>query len=480
MKHLWTLAIPCLGLISLAQAQTGSLFKDPEFQKRFMGSYGLLPDVEPPLNLEDEDQKQYFTEIREMLAADNMAGLKAKLLRDMDPTVSHASLQFMLANIFLGEGNDAAAVKWYQSAIKKFPSFLRAHKNLGLAYYQTGDTAKASEALSKSIELGDRAAQTSGLLGLCHVREENWQAAESALRHAIALEPDEKKWQRGLRDAYVGSEQWDAALGLVNQQLEEEPDNDRMWIIKGTALALLQRPDEATRAYETLRHMGKADAKVLESLGTLYMEQEKPNAALSAYLAAAKASKKLQGKSVLTTANVLFNYQHVDQAKRYVSQLKPRRGELTDAEQLELRTLEAKIARSEGNHSSAMTILKDIITQDNRNGDARIELAQLYEVQAKEAEEEIKRAEFYSRAKLLFEEAMKVEDSEAMAALRYGQMLVGKNDYAAAVPLLKRSYEKRQNDNVDQYIKRVERAARRQQAKEEELKKATAPKLPKA
>jgi thioredoxin-like negative regulator of GroEL len=210
----------------------------------------------------------------------------------------------------------------------------------------------------------------------------------------------------------------------------------------------------------------------MEILGAVYMDQEKSNAALSAYLGAAKASSKLKGSSVLRTANLLFGYQYIDQSKRYISQLRPRLNELTPDEQLKLKTLEAKIARSEGDNGAAMAALHDIILKDNRNGEARVELAQLYAILAGEAEEETKKAEHLARAKLYFDQAMQIEDSQAMAALRYGQMLVGQAEYIKAVPLLKKAYELRPRDEVDQYVKRVERAARRQQEKEDADRKA--------
>jgi TPR repeat protein len=220
--------------------------------------------------------------------------------------------------------------------------------------------------------------------------------------------------------------------------------------------------------------MGEAKPEILEILGAIYLDQEQPkgNAALTAYQAAAAGSKKLKGSSVLRTANLLFGAQFTPQAKQYMSGLQHRIGELTPQEQLDLRTLEAKIARVEGDDAKASTILQDIILKDNRNGEARIELAQFFERQAKVAEDESKKAEFYARASLYFDQALQIENSEAMAALRYGQMLVGKTEFVKAVPFLKKSFQLRPKEAVDQYIKRVERAARRQQAKEEELKKS--------
>jgi tetratricopeptide (TPR) repeat protein len=459
-------------LLSVASSQQpGSLFKDPDFQKRFMGSFGFLPEVEPTIDPESEEKKAYLLEIKDLLAADNMTGLKAKLQQDLDPQVSDAALQFMYANIWFQEGNNSEAEKWYTSAIRKFPSYLRAYKNLGLVHYQTGANAKAIESLSKAVELGDRSAQTIGLLGLCHLSQEDWMPAETALRQAMVLEPKRPQWRKALLQAFFGAEQYDAAHGMLTHMIDEKPDDTNLWLMKGRALMELKRSEEATMAFETLRHMGSAKPEILEILGAIYMDLEKPNAALSAYQAAAKGSKKLKGSSVLRTANLLFGYQYTDQAKSFVTALRPRVKELTDQEQLDLRTLEAKIARAEGDDSRASSILQDIILKDNRNGDARIELAQFFERQAKNTEDKMKKAEYFARATLYFEQAMQIETTEALAALRFGQMLVGKSDFVKAVPLLQKSYQLRPKDEVDQYIKRVQRAARRQEAKDAELKR---------
>lgn len=447
-----------------------TLFQDPEFGKRFMGSYGFLPDVEPPIDSQDKDEKAYFLAIKELLQANNMAALKAKLQRELNPDISHPALLFILGNVYFQEGNNSEAERWYQAAIRKFPSFLRAHKNLGLLHYQNGDNAQAVASLSEAVRLGDRSPQTAGLLGICHMNLENWLAADSALRQAMVLEPEKQEWKRALLRVFFDGGQFAAALSMVNTMLGEKPEDEKLWLMKGRALMELNRPEAASVAMETLRHMGEAGPEILETLGAVYMDQEKPNAALAAYSAAAAASKKLKGSSVLRTADLLFGYQYVEQAKRYVNEVRSRVNELSDQEQLELRTLEAKIARAEGDLGTAMTVLQDIVLQDNVNGEARIELAQLFAGQAKTEEREARKAEYFARAQLYFEQAMKIDDSEALAALRYGQMLVSKGDYIKAVPFLKRSYQLRPKDSVDQYIKRVERAAHRQEAREAELK----------
>ena len=48
-----------------------------------------------------------------------------------------------------------------------------------------------------------------------------------------------------------------------------------------------------------------------------------------------------------------------------------------------------------------------------------------------------------------------------MAAQRCGQMYANRADYVKAVPFLQKAFQLKPRDELDQYIKRVERAARR-------------------
>ena len=76
---------------------------------------------------------------------------------------------------------------------------------------------------------------------------------------------------------------------------------------------------------------------------------------------------------------------------------------------------------------------------------------------------------------MYFDQAMQIEGSAAMAAQRCGQMYANRADYVKAVPFLQKAFQLKPRDELDQYIKRVERAARRQEA-QAAADKASAPK----
>lgn len=459
-----------------ALVDASAIFSDPEFKARFMGSYGFLPDVEPQMDPNNNAERKLFQQVGALLEDQAMpAGSKITSLQQLVTPDSNAALQFILANLYYDQNQEELAEKWYLSAIDKFKSFRRAHKNLGLLRYQRGNPDKALESLLRAVELGEFSSQVFGLLGICHLNRAEYLAAETGFRQALLLEPEKKDWKRGLLSAFMGAERYAEVNALVDQLLPEDPVNEKYWLMKAAALKSLNRDEEAIKAFEMLRLLGKAEPGVLEILGNLYMDKQKPNAALIAYQDALKTSTQINGSAVLRTANLLFSYDFVEQADKYVNLLASRGSELTREEQMDLRTLEAKIARSRGEDDRAATILHDIVLKDNRNGEARIELAQYYASKMRNAEDEAKEREYYARSKLYFDQALLIEGSEAMAALRYGQMLVGRREFVQAVPLLQRSLRSEPRSDVEQYVRQVERLARRQEAQEAADKKAVSP-----
>ena len=123
--------------------------------------------------------------------------------------------------------------------------------------------------------------------------------------------------------------------------------------------------------------------------------------------------------------------------------------QLSDANDLTLLTLEAKIARAENDNETALTALKQIIERDALNGEALIELGNIYAAQGD-----------LPKAINRFEQAEKIEAFERKALIAHAQALVANTDYQAALPLLRRSLYMQPDNNLEDYVKRVERAAR--------------------
>ena len=67
-----------------------------------------------------------------------------------------AAISFNKGNLLFELGKDEAAVKEFLEAIETFPSFRRAHRNLGLALYRVGEQERALNSLIEAVRLGDQ------------------------------------------------------------------------------------------------------------------------------------------------------------------------------------------------------------------------------------------------------------------------------------------------------------------------------------
>ncbi|MGB0259243.1 MAG: tetratricopeptide repeat protein, partial [Coraliomargarita sp.] len=115
---------------------------------------------------------------------------------------------------------------------------------------------------------------------------------------------------------------------------------------------------------------------------------------------------------------------------------------------LELLTLTAKIARSEGDTDAAIATLIKIVEQDVLNGEAMIELANNYADKG-----------MLPEATTRYDEAKKIEAFERDALVAHAQTLVRNGNYVEAVPMIRDALKLKHDNNLQDYLTRVERAA---------------------
>ena len=112
----------------------------------------------------------------------------------------------------------------YEVAIKKFPSFLRAYKNLGFVKLSQGNYQQASVRFSKSISLGEGDGVTYVALGYCYYMQGQYVSAENAYRMAILLSPESKDALNGLVNCLNETDRFSEALALLDEILIKEPE----------------------------------------------------------------------------------------------------------------------------------------------------------------------------------------------------------------------------------------------------------------
>ncbi len=437
----------CIGPLHTLRAVSNpakDMWNDPAFVQSFTGSYGILAEYEPPIS---NDEKLILRSLMDAIKSNPQTAITT-LEQEIQPETS-AAFEFILANLYFQQGNLANAEKYYNKATRKFPNFRRAYKNLGLLQVQAGTYKPAVKTISKAIELGEVDGRCYGLLGYCYLTQELYYPAETAYRQAILMQPETLDWKLGLARCLMETQRYADAIALFDTLIKLQPNRADFWLLQGNAYIGKQEPMAAARNIEIVRRMGQAERATLTLLGDIYINNNAPSLALDAYLAALKVANN-DSKSLIRAAEILTRTGNFSEGKTMINSTRTRFGDkLSDANDLKLLTLEATIARAEDDTKTAITALNQIIERDALNGEALIELANIYAAQG-ELPKAINR----------FQQAEKIEAFERKALIAHAQALVANTDYQASLPLLRRALYMKPDNNLEDYVKRVERAAR--------------------
>jgi len=420
-------------------------WQDPTFRKEFLGSYGTQAEVEPRVTAVEREQME---KILPLLGTDPQAAI-AELEKILKPE-SSAVFDFTLGNLYFQQDDSEAAARHYQAALAKFPSFRRAHKNLGLIQVRSGQFAEAIRSLSRVIELGGGDGLAYGLLGYAYGATQQDTSAESAYRNAVMLQRDVVDWKLGLTQSVFRQQKYEEAVTLCGELLARFPDRTDYWLLQANALIGLKQPLRAAENFEMVQRMGKATVRSQQTLGDIYVNEGLWELATRAYGLALDLDPQQPSSGPMRWVEILAQRGALQQAGALLARVtETYEGRLDEAERVKLLKLQARLSVAGDGESDSVGILEEIVALDPLDGEALILLGQHY---AGSDDEE--RAIFY------YERAASLDGYEADAKTRQAQLLVGQARYAEAVPLLKRAQEINPRDDVARYLEQVERIAR--------------------
>lgn len=423
-----------------------SIVRDPEWQKHFLGSYGFLSGAEPEIK---PSELEVLKEVIELMKSNPRTA--ATVLEQRSGANSSAALDFILANLRFQNGETTKAVTSYEHALEKFPDFRRAHKNLGLLMVQVNDFQGAAQHLTRAIELGERDGRAYGLLGYTYLNRENFVAAESAYRNAVLQQPDSKDWLLGLARSLTAQQKHQEAVALFASILEEHPEDAAAWKLQANAYLGMDQPLAAAVNLEAVRMLGKADAATLQLLGDIYMNAGIADLAKEAYLAGIQADRNgTRFETAYRAADLLYRAQAKAEASEMLGTIRKRYGKsLGSQDELQLMTLEAKVARALGRKKEAARILETIVERDGTRGEALLELARHHRDAGNE-----------QRALLLLERAAKLEAFEYPALIERAQMRVAAREYDDAAKVLRQALRLKREPRIERFLAQVESATR--------------------
>jgi tetratricopeptide (TPR) repeat protein len=429
-----------------AEHELASLWNDPDFQRRLVGSYGFASDAEP--RMQPEEQVVYREKVVPALTNSDPKKV-ASVLQGLTKPGASAVFDFTLGNVYFQNDDLTNAIKCFETALAKFPDYRRAQKNLAFALVRGGKYEAAIKPLTRTVALGGGDAKVFGLLGFAYMNQGRYASAEAAYGQAVIFETENLDFRLGLVKCAVSTGNYDHALALLEELLKQYPERDNLWSLQANIYIQKEQPAKAATSLEILRRLGKPTPQNLYLLGDLYMAQEARELALSVYLEAIEKDNGQNPAKALRAAHILVSRNAWDEARQLFAKIRGAGAKLNDADELKLLKVESKVAMSTGAGEDAVKVLEQIIQRNPLDGEALILAGDYYS-----------KSDQKEKAEFRYETASKLQGFEADAFVKHAQLLVQRQKYSQAAELLHKAQKVKPRDNVQRYLEKVEQLAR--------------------
>lgn len=358
-----------------------------------------------------------------------------------DGTEDSAAFDLALGNLYFSEKRIDDALARYQKAVEKYPDFLRGWSNIGMIHYQRQDWPAAASAFAKAVNLGDRDAQTFGLLAFSLRQTGNTLGAEMAFMQAMTANPEDTNWIGGLLELYFVNGRQAQSESLVRELVRLQPGKPENWMLYASLLVTLQRPLEAATQLEIARQLGVASPEAIGLLGDLYVNLGLIPEALAAYQALPASSDELGSARLLSYARSMVSQGKIEAARSVLAQIPPS----ADPALAKTRHFaDAELAAATEDWSAARTAYESILQAEPLNAFALLGLGHAL-VQLNEP----------AQAEFVFENALQVPAAEHRACLELANLALVSRHFPRAVELLNRADRLEPSPTIRAQIARI-------------------------
>ena len=432
-----------------ARGTIESIWNDPTFQRQFVAAYGVNAEIEPRVTL---DEFGILEKVRPLMAANDLAKAEAALKKAMKPDCS-AILDFTLAGIHFQQENFDSALESYDKAIKKFPSFRRAWRNLGLIQVRQGKYDPAIAAFVRMLELGGGDAYSYGLLGFAYSSKQDYQPAEAAYRNALLLQPENTEWRLGLTRCVFRQGKFEDCASLLEVLIARYPDKAEFWLLQAHAYLGLKQPLKAAVNLEAIDRLGLASVDSAHTLADIYVGENLLDLAARAYLRAIDVDVNQPISRPMRAAEILASRGTPQLAREVLGRINSSwAGRIEPIERQKLLKLDARLAMADGSENEeTASVLEEIVKVDPLDGEALMLLAKHYS-----------RTSQPDRAIFYYERAASLDAYAPQALISQAQVLVGMGRYSDALAPLRRTQELKPREDIARYLEQVERLSKSQ------------------
>ena len=361
------------------------------------------------------------------------------MISDEEP--ESPAFEFVLGNMYFMQDRLVSAEARYMSAVKRYPEFLRAWFNLGVMRFTMARYAEAIPCFTKVIALGDREAETLGLLAYCLQRTGNGLVAEMAYMQALTAEPDNIELVEGLLKLYLQNGNRVRAEALLRQGLRLDPGDGEKYLLYAKSLQEDGRLMQAIVVLEMADSFDLLDEEGLLYLGNLQVQNKLFPEAVASYRKVIDLNPDLGVDRLLTYARMLVGDGRLDEAEAILSGLE---------EQLDQRTripflrAASEIAFARSDWVQARRRLEEMLSVAPLDGEGLVRLGQVHQMEGDLA-----------RAELVLERAYRLEDSRYRASLELANLAVRNRRIDRSITYLEQAIRLEESAELREHLERM-------------------------
>ena len=429
---------------SLEPLAIDNLWKSDAFLRAYTGSYGVDSNIEPLIR---EDEEWLLKEVARLMKSNNRKGAIIKLVNS-SLTPKRAPLQFSLGNLYFEDDQPLLAIKHFTNAVKMFPNFRDAHRNLAMVYTKEDKMDDAEQHLIRAVELGSKEGLTFGLLAHVHSQKERYQAALASYRLAQVTMPKERQWVLGEAYTLHALKQYKEASSVYDALLQKTPTDTTLWINQANTYLQMGQFDKAIANFEMVNRMGKLSSTNVFFLGQLYLQAGFPRTAFE-YFSDSIASNEINFSNATIAMVSFVSGSHWKEAEEFNNMCKLFYKDNFESEDEKVQITVVRFERAlafleleTGKNESGAKRVEKIIENNPLDGEALILLSRFHEAEKN-----------YDHAIDLLEQAALISDVRAKALYRHGLILVNQfGDYEEALRLLEQSFQLDAQPSLASYI----------------------------
>lgn len=436
------LVFSCLLATSLGSAEplpfSSEYWKDAVFLKSFNGSYRINARIEPSVSTEE---RGLLVSIQKLMAD----GKREDALKKLEASPlgkSSAAIAFNVGNIQFELGLLEESGESYQRAIKLYPNFRRAHRNLGYVFARQDDWKKAIPELEESIRLGDQDGATYGQLAYGRMQNEQYASALQAYRLAQVTQPESIDWKAGVAQCLQYLKRNEEALALIDEVIKARPTEPSYYLLQSSIQLSMDHADAAMTNLEVVRRLGKLDAENHLLLATLHLRSGSVMLARPLMLKALAMETKPPTLTALNTLQFITQIHDWKLARKFATAIEGAYPNIKNAKlKQQQQRLGALIDIDSGeNPARGAEVLESLIGKDPLDAPSLILLGR-YRVSEKRNQE----------AEMLFQQAASIEGSTYDAQVNLAKLYVSSSRYRDAITQLDKALKIQPSSTLETY-----------------------------